>query len=52
VDYIGPSLAPSSTTTVNGTGVFAVLKLFIDLNIFEGGPPPKPMTLTYDPGRP
>jgi hypothetical protein len=52
VTYIGPSLSPCSQTSNGGSSAFEVVRLFIDINVFEGGPPPEPMKMLYAPGQP
>ncbi|MDQ6799291.1 MAG: hypothetical protein M3041_00475 [Acidobacteriota bacterium] len=50
--YSGPSISPCSQTTVGGNSVFQVIKTSLDFNVFDGGPPPEPLTMEYDPGYP
>jgi hypothetical protein len=53
VEYIGPSLAPCTSTINEGSAAFEVVKLTIDINVYEGaGPPPEPLIMLYDPGDP
>ncbi len=49
----GPPPFCAITKTQLDPSVFQVLNLSINLNVFEGnGPPPNPLTMTYDPGSP